>query len=92
MLADESLLSGEDAQNFDCQTCPLAERLEALDAENAEAWRIFGRIYSRLALDMPGFVEPFLARVLADYDTDDALDLSERLGVIYDVLNPPKNT
>lgn len=68
----------------------MAERLEELDRENMEAWQLFGQILSRLCVDVPGLVTPFLARVVAERNGEDATDLLQRLSIIYDKTCPAK--
>jgi tetrahydromethanopterin S-methyltransferase subunit C len=70
----------------------VAERIEDLDPDNREAWQLFGRIVSRLTMDVPGLVTPIMDRMVADLASDDALDLLQRLSVIYDTVIPPKPT
>ncbi len=90
-FASDEELSG-DGEQYDCQTCVVAARVEELDSENSEAWRLFGRLVSRLTMDVPGLVTPILERIVSDLDRDDALDLLQRLSVIYDTVIPPKPT
>jgi hypothetical protein len=70
----------------------VAERIEDLDPDNREAWQLFGRIVSRLTMDVPGLVTPILELIVADLASDDALDLLQRLSAIYDTVIPPKPT
>jgi hypothetical protein len=58
-----------------------------LDAENRDAWRIYGQLCSRFAVDFG--VAPDLLRALVDgWSPDDVVELMERLTVMYDVLSP----
>lgn len=59
-----------------------------LAPENADAWQLFFRVTSRFAADLH-CVNAVLARVLDSLDGDEALDLLERLSLIYDTLCPP---
>jgi hypothetical protein len=84
-------LEGDGAQ-FDCQTCEVANRLEDLDPDNRQAWHLFGQTVTRLCVDVPGLVAPFIAKVISELDADDAMDLLARLSIIYDKVLPPKPT
>jgi hypothetical protein len=81
-----------DGQEYDCQTCVVWERVEGLDPENREAWQLFGSIVSRLTLEIPGVVGPMFAKVIRDLNSEDAIELVQRLSVIYDTVIPPKPT
>lgn len=70
----------------------MAEACEALDADNREAWRLFSIVVCRLTVDVPGLAGPMLARVIEDKSAEDAIDLLERLGLIYDTLYPAKTS
>ncbi len=77
-----------DPEQFDCTVCPLAAAQAALWPENVEAWSLFERVSRR-------FVHEFklgpdvMQHSLAGRDSDDVLDMVDRLTIIYDVLAPP---
>ena len=74
-------------QLFDCDDCELKCAQANLWPENAEAWAIFVSVARRFVADvhLGAYV---LERQLADYTTDDALDILERLSLIYDLVSP----
>ena len=84
----EPQIADEESAHFDCETCPLARALEALDGDNALAWTTYGRIYSRFHHDW-GLIPTMFARVIDGFDPEDVTELTERLAVIYDILQPP---
>jgi hypothetical protein len=62
--------------------------LASLDADNADAWSVYGQLCSRFAVDF--HLAPALLRHLTEgRAVDDVLDLVDRLAVMYDVLSPP---
>jgi hypothetical protein len=62
--------------------------LASLDADNADAWAVYGQLCSRFAVDFN--LAPALLRHLTEgRAADDVLDLVDRLAVMYDVLSPP---
>jgi hypothetical protein len=63
--------------------------MEDIAPENAEAWGLFQRISCRFAAEFQT-ASAFLARVLDGMDGDDALDLLDRLSLIFDAVCPPK--
>ena len=65
----------------------MARALEGLLAENAEAWRIFRLLATRLLVDL-GAGNTALDRLTADLDVEQFEDLMQRLALIYDVLYP----
>lgn len=77
-----------DGEHFDCETCEVADALASLDADNADAWRVYGQCLSRFAVDLGLVPVQFKALVSGRSDAD-VVDLMERLAVIYDVLSPP---
>jgi hypothetical protein len=87
-LVSEEEMTGDEEQ-FDCETCPVAQAITTLDADNREAWRLFGTLHCRFAVDVPGVAAPVLARVMEEKTADEATDLLSRLSIIYEVLHPP---
>ena len=83
---DETLEHEIDA--FDCETCPIQQRLTALDVDNRRAWELAHLLWTRLIWDMQGAM-PALLRLTPDLDEDGFADLLRRLAIIYDVLVPP---
>lgn len=87
LTADDDLIESEPAV-FDCETCDLGCGLHDLDDANKEAWMLFQQMLSRLTMEHPGLAAAVLSRVIERYSADDALDLLQRLSIIYDVLIP----
>ncbi len=77
-----------DGEQFDCSTCALAAAQAGLRPENAEAWRVYGQIARRFIVDA-GLGSHVMTHCLAGRDAEDALDLMDRLALIYDELVPP---
>lgn len=75
---------------FDCEACEFRCKVDGLDADNLEAWRLYGRMtMHRWVWDLdcgPWWV----ARVWGEVDEDAMDDLMQRVSVIYDTLHPPK--
>ena len=82
MLADE-------AEHFDCETCEIAQAQRQLDAENADAWRLFHLCGSRVAVQwqLSGLI---LSRVGEHWSVDELTDMVERFDIIAAELAPPK--
>lgn len=75
---------------FDCGVCEFRQQVDALDAENAEAWRTYATLTAhRWVWDMQA--GPWwLGRVFDGLDDDDRDELMARVSVIYDTLHPPQ--
>lgn len=86
--SDDEVLEG-DADQFDCNQCPLMEAYDGLQPENREAWGLFKRLCSRFTHEFH-VVPVLMERAIAEMEFDDAVELSQRLSVIYDGLYPPK--
>jgi hypothetical protein len=64
-------------------------RVGELDSDNRRAWSLYRRLCNRFVNDLQaGSV--LLARLTEDDDSEAFGATCERLGVIYDVLQPPK--
>lgn len=85
---DEATIEG-DPDQFDCENCPVAERVAELDSENREAWGCFQSVTCRLTMECPGLVVPVFSKLVEDKSPVDAADLLERMGKIYDTVCPP---
>jgi hypothetical protein len=57
--------------------------------ENVEAWAVFQRVAARFVVDA-GLAGDVFRRLTTDRDDAEAVDLVERLGVIYDLVCPAK--
>lgn len=79
-----------DPEQFDCDTCELRARGDALDDSNAEAWAVFHRCYTRFTFDWHLVAERVRLET-AGWSPDATLDLLDRLSVIYAELYPPKD-
>lgn len=66
----------------------MTEAFDRLSQENVEAWGLYRRICTRFTFDFHA-VPVLLGRVIEDRDMDEAIDLTERLAMIYDAVNPP---
>lgn len=73
--------------------CPVADMLADLeaDAENADAWRWFHRVFSRFTVDTH-VAHVLLTRLIAEREFEDASELMERFTILYDALQPPPET
>lgn len=79
-----------DTEQYVCETCPVADNLARLDddPENADAWRLFHKLFSRFTVDTHT-ASVLLEKLIAERDTDDAFDLMDRFTLLYDTLHPP---
>jgi hypothetical protein len=78
-----------DIEQFDCQTCQVAESIESLDERNVRAWRLYQHLAQRIVVDAQLATAVF-RRVADELDEDEYAGLIERLGTIYDVISPKK--
>jgi hypothetical protein len=81
----------QEAEAFDCETCPIACAQAALSAENAEAWRIFNLCGSRVAVQW-NLSHLILQRMTERWTVDETTDVIERLDIILAELAPPRAT
>lgn len=87
-MADDDTVA-TDPQEFDCRTCEVMAHLGGLDGDNRECWVLYRHLCNRFTNDLEaGGV--MLDRLTRDDDAETFLDKTERLRVIYDVLQPPK--
>jgi hypothetical protein len=84
---DEEIAS--EPGQFDCDTCPVADALEDLWSENAEAWRLFNQMATRFTADLHLGGEVFRRLTAEVVDAEDLGDLLDRLSLIYELLYPP---
>ena len=91
MVSEEE--SAADAETYVCETCPVADALAALDddAANREAWAVFHRCVTRFTVDAH-LAAVALSAAVKDWETDDVLDLIDRLGILYNAICPPPVT
>lgn len=75
---------------YDCDACEVTARTSALGDENREAWLLYRRCCNRFLVDLQAG-HLMLQRATEDADSETFLDLCERLRVLYDVLQPPKD-
>lgn len=68
----------------------MADHLAELDEdrENAEAWRLFHKLFSRFTVDTHT-AAVLLEKLIAERETDDAFDLMDRFTLLYETLHPP---
>jgi hypothetical protein len=79
----------ENPDDYDCEACPVRLQLEGLDAENAEAWRIYRKMATRFVQDFALSAELFRIET-EGWTVEDVTDLVTRLGIVYDELSPPR--
>jgi hypothetical protein len=85
--ADDETLEG-DPEQFDCDNCPLTDAFDDVWPENVEAWSLYKRMCSRFTYDFHA-VPVLLQKAVEDRDAHEAIELTERLAMIYDTVNPP---
>jgi len=86
-MVSQDILDDE-SEHFDCDTCPLLEAQETLDADNREAWHLYSRCRTRLVVESRLTAEVF-RRLVEGWPTRDVLEVVDRMSVIHEVLNPP---
>jgi hypothetical protein len=64
------------------------DAFEQVWPENVEVWTLYRRLCSRFSFDFHA-VPVLLEKAVAECDADDAIELTERLAMIYDVVHPP---
>lgn len=69
----------------------MANALDALFPENADAWQVFHQIATRFVVDA-GLAGAVFQRLTDDCSRDDVEDLVDRLSLIYDIVQPEKRT
>ena len=77
-----------DPEAFNCDTCPVRQRQEALDGPSRRALDIWSRLNRRFVSEHHVGAW-LLAHETADWTADERVDLIERLALIFDVLAPP---
>jgi hypothetical protein len=87
MFASEEELEQE-SDAYDCETCQVLQAVEELSPENADAWRMFHRVATRIGADLH-MADLILNRLTSDLDAEAFGDLADRLGIIYDAIYPP---
>jgi hypothetical protein len=78
-----------DAAMYDCESCAVREAISGLDDENLAAWRLYHTIASRFLVDAQA-VGAVFARLTADQPPAQLTDTCERMRVLYDALQPPR--
>jgi hypothetical protein len=86
LFADDEEIE-TDAHEFDCETCPVRERLDGLWPENRAAWTLYQSLMSRFTYDC-GVIGPLLQSILDPLEPEDRLTLTKRLAIIYQELIP----
>jgi hypothetical protein len=76
-----------DPSAFDCETCPVRQRHEALDERSRRAIGIWGRVNRRYITEA-GLTATLLTDLTQDWEPSDRVDLLDRLALMYDVLVP----
>lgn len=76
-----------DAQEFDCQACPVRDHLDGLWPENRAAWTLYQRIVNRLTYDC-GLIGSLFESAVQGADFEERVELMQRLAIIYDALVP----
>ena len=77
-------------EKFECAVCEVRHRSAGLFDENHEAWALWARMGNRTVVDLHlgGWV---LEQVTADMSPKDKLDLLQRLTLIRETLDPPRD-
>jgi hypothetical protein len=89
-FADEETIRG-DSQEFDCRTCEITAQLNGLDDDNRFTWALHRQLCNRFVNDLQaGSV--LLSRLTEHQEQDEFAETCERLRVIYDTVQPPKET
>jgi hypothetical protein len=73
---------------YNCDTCPVRAKQDALDDDNRQAVAIWAKVGKRLVLEH-GLAGWLLTPLTRGWTDDAKADLVERLAVIYDALLPP---
>lgn len=81
----------QEAEQYDCDTCPIQAQMAQLDDENREAWALYRACCNRFVVDLQAGAV-LLDRLTAEQDADAFAATCERLRVLYDVLQPRKTT
>jgi hypothetical protein len=76
-----------DAQEFDCETCPVRDAMDELWPDNRAAWVLYQSIMSRFTYDC-GLVGDLVREALDGQDFERRLETIQRLGIIYSALMP----
>jgi len=58
------------------------------DADNAEAWALFHRTFTRFTVDTH-VASVLLTKLIDSRESEAAMDLVERFALLYDALHPP---
>lgn len=77
-----------DPDAFNCDTCPVRQKQEALDAPTRRALGIWATVGRRFVLEH-GLAPWVLTPLTRGWTDDDKADLIDRLAMIYDTLVPP---
>lgn len=86
LTADREVVE-TDAQEFQCDTCEVKARREALDPENVRAVDVFGRCVTRFCRETQ--TSALVLKCLTAQDSpEQVVDLVARLDVLYDVFVP----
>jgi hypothetical protein len=81
----------QEHEAFNCETCPLAAQLDALDGPNTEAWWLYKSCCNRFLVDAQA-VPMALERLTAEQDAEQFAETLDRLRIIHDVMAPRKQT
>lgn len=82
---DEEVQS--DIEQYDCQTCAVADAIDDLWPENRAAWSLSRSLLTRFAADCH-LVPVILDRLTREQDAEAFEDTVTRLGMIYDEVCP----
>lgn len=76
-----------DAEQYDCESCVVAQALTRLWPENARAWHLSRTLLTRFSHELQ--IAPLvLDRLTRDDDPEAFTDLVDRLAIIYAELVP----
>ena len=75
---------------FDCGTCVFRQQVDGLDADNLEAWAMYGRIQSHRWIWDAQCGPWWIGTLFDGLEPEDRDELMDRVSIIYDTLHPPK--
>jgi hypothetical protein len=78
-----------DPDLYNCDTCEVRSTINGLDDENLGAWRLYHHCASRFLVDAQAVGAVFV-RLTADQTPEQLTDTCERMRVLYDALQPPR--
>lgn len=81
----------EEAEQYDCDSCPVEAAMAQLDDDNREAWGLYRACCNRFVVDLQAGAV-LLNRLTEEQDSETFAATCERLRILYDTLQPRKST